>query len=213
MALDNDIRGDEKKYRFWNTAPPDPIEQAHRGGMRYQAKVLHGVLMNQSLMPFGPYRGRIMTAVPAWYLLQAHAAPWGKNAKWHHVTDYTDRHLADITERAKTEEAKRQAAKPAPHPLDTCILGRRKLAMPLRPAVRHFVFQRKLLSQPGALPLPAVSSAAAGTPPDSPDTIPVVAAPASPPVSSPPPASSLHPPTASPHADNPHHKPVCFSPI
>lgn len=117
MALDSDLRGDEKKHRFWNTAPFDPIEGAHKAGYVHKARVLHGVLMSQSLMPVGQYRGRIMTAVPAWFLLHVHKSWWGTKPKWAAVRDYTDRHLAEITERFEKEEAKRKADQPPP---DNC---------------------------------------------------------------------------------------------
>lgn len=107
----HDLRDDEAKHRFWNTAPHDPIRAARANNHPHYSRATKGVLFHQSAMPFGQYTGRIMTQVPAEFLLQVHQSWWGKKPKWAAVRDYTDRHLTEITERAKIEEAKRQANK------------------------------------------------------------------------------------------------------
>ena len=114
MALDLSLRNDDKEHHFWNTAPFDPIAAAKADGRAHHSRATKGVLYNQSYMPIGEFAGRIMTAVPAWFLLLVHKSWWGTKPKWAAVRDYTDRHLAEITERHGKEEATRQASKPPP---------------------------------------------------------------------------------------------------
>lgn len=97
MALDHDLRGDEKQWRWWNTAPADPVMQAAEAGVGHYNRVLGRVLMPDSFMPLGEHRQKTMRHVPAQYLLYV----WGDkalraNPRWAPVLDYIARFLPVI---------------------------------------------------------------------------------------------------------------------
>lgn len=92
MALDSDLRGDEKAHRFWNTAPVDPIKAALLDGRPHYNRVLGRVLMPDSFMPVGEHREKTMRNVPAEYYRWLLGQAWfGKSEKWAAVRDYLDR--------------------------------------------------------------------------------------------------------------------------
>lgn len=92
MALDSDLRGDEKKHRFWNTAPVDPVKAARQDGRPHYNRVLGRVLMPDSFMPLGEHREKTMRNVPPAYFKWLLSQPWFvTSAKWASVRDYLER--------------------------------------------------------------------------------------------------------------------------
>jgi len=87
---------DRQKFRFWNTAPPDPVAALKKRGQAYHPRNSLGkdqILMPQSPMPIGEHTGKLMSAVPLDYLRWVNDQPWA--AQWQHwapVADYLTRY-------------------------------------------------------------------------------------------------------------------------
>ncbi len=92
MALDHDLRGDEAKWRWWNTAPPDPVAQAREHNLPHYNRVLGRALMPDSFMPLGKHREKTMRHVPRDYFTWLEAQEWfPRDPKWQPVRDYLER--------------------------------------------------------------------------------------------------------------------------
>lgn len=86
----------DRKFRFWNTAPPDPVSLAKKASVPHYNRALGQVLMPQSHMPIGPHAGKIMSEVPADYLAWGQDQPWAAAwAQWQPVADYLLRFPVD----------------------------------------------------------------------------------------------------------------------
>lgn len=81
---------DHDKFRFWNTAPVNPLDRAKKSGTPYMTGK---ALMPESPMPVGEHVGKTMRQVPRAYLRWVSAQPWA--SQWRHwapVADYLARH-------------------------------------------------------------------------------------------------------------------------
>lgn len=81
---------ERRRFRFWNTAPVNPLAQAKKSGTPYLGR--GRVLMPESAMPVGEHVGKTMRQVPHAYLRWVQAQPWA--ADWQHwqpVADYLSR--------------------------------------------------------------------------------------------------------------------------
>jgi len=88
----NETDDERRKRLFFESAPPDPTQQAKKAGMGHFNRSLHDVLMPQSAMPIGPHTGMLMERVPADYLAWVQAQPWAAHwHPWHPVADYLAR--------------------------------------------------------------------------------------------------------------------------
>lgn len=84
---------ENRRERFWLTAPTDPMAQARKHGHAHFNRALGKVLMPQSHMPIGEHRDKIMAEVPADYLAWVQAQPWAQQwPDWAPVADYLARH-------------------------------------------------------------------------------------------------------------------------
>lgn len=87
-----DLRGDEDSFRFWNTAPADPIAAARADGRDHYNRTLGQVLMPDSFMPRGEHREKTMRNVPAAYYEWLQRQPWFQTSpRWADVRDYLKR--------------------------------------------------------------------------------------------------------------------------
>lgn len=89
----SESKEERRKFRFWNTAPPDARRDARKHGGAHFDRVMHAVLMPDSPMPVGPHAEKTMRQVPVDYLAWVQAQPWAAAwVPWRPVADYLDRH-------------------------------------------------------------------------------------------------------------------------
>lgn len=87
-----DLRDDEQKHWFWNTAPLDPVAKSAELGVPHYNRVLGKVLMPDSFMPLGQHREKTMRNVPTEYFAWLQEQAWfATSAKWEAVRDYLER--------------------------------------------------------------------------------------------------------------------------
>lgn len=87
-----DLRGDEAQWRFWNSAPADPIAAARADGRDHHNRVFGAVLMPDSFMPRGEHREKTMRNVPQDYYRWLQRQAWFEGStKWADVRDYLQR--------------------------------------------------------------------------------------------------------------------------
>ncbi len=96
---------DKRRFRFWNTAPADPLKDAQAQGRPHYSRATKGILYHQSFFPVGQlHRQKTMERVPATYLLWVVDQPFAKRDQgWQRVVDYVARHRAEIEVRAGLE--------------------------------------------------------------------------------------------------------------
>lgn len=96
---------DKRRFRYWNTAPADPLTDAQAQGRPHYSRATKGILYHQSFFPVGQlHRQKTMERVPAAYLLWAVDQPFAKrDAGWKRVADYVARHREEIEARAGKE--------------------------------------------------------------------------------------------------------------
>lgn len=84
---------DDRKFHFWNTAPPDPIALKARHDIPHYNQVLGRVLMPDSYFPLGTqHRDKTMRNVPAEHYRWLQSQPWfATSEKWAPVRDYLAR--------------------------------------------------------------------------------------------------------------------------
>lgn len=98
---------DPEKWRWQNTAPPDPVLNGARAGRPNYNSATGFKLFHQSMMPLGEHAGKIMQRVPARDLLKYHAEfrtlERKDKRKWFPIYSYVQRHLKEIQQRSQTE--------------------------------------------------------------------------------------------------------------
>lgn len=101
MHLLSETPEERRKRLFFESAPPNAGREARRTGRSHFNRVLHDVLMPDSLMPVGPHAEKTMRQVPAEYLAWVQAQPWSARwIPWKPVADYLTRFpLPDDTPR------------------------------------------------------------------------------------------------------------------
>lgn len=93
MCWDGNLRDDEARHRFWNTAPGDPLKAAANSGAAHFNKVLGRTLMPDSFFPLGNlHREKTMRNVPAAYYRWLQSQAWFRTSReWAPVRDYMER--------------------------------------------------------------------------------------------------------------------------
>ncbi len=81
---------ERRRFRFWNTAPVNPLVEAKKSGTPYLGRGQD--LMPDHPMPVGEHVGKIMRQVPHAYLRWVQAQPWAADWRpWQPVAGYLSR--------------------------------------------------------------------------------------------------------------------------
>lgn len=104
--FNDESRSERRKRRLFESAQVNPAQQAVKAGRAHFNRVLHGVLMPDSMMPIGPHGMKTLRQVPADYLAWVQAQPWARDwHPWHPVADYLLRFPLSETENSEPRTA------------------------------------------------------------------------------------------------------------